>query len=146
MKTIITRKRSPNLRKATTKVSNRRARCIICNKFLKGQQTKFCSPKCKSKVQSNSVYRNQQKRGWNRKQKLIESMGGKCQICGYNKYLRALCFHHIDPVSKKISLDMRHLSNRSWKEVEIEAQKCQLLCMNCHMELHDTVKSAALTG
>lgn len=23
--------------------------------------------------------------------------GGKCQVCGYNKYVGALEFHHVDP-------------------------------------------------
>jgi hypothetical protein len=26
--------------------------------------------------------------------------GGKCQCCGYNKYIGALEFHHVDPEQK----------------------------------------------
>ena len=33
------------------------------------------------------------------KQKIIDAMGGCCQICGYNKCNAALELHHIDPSS-----------------------------------------------
>ena len=35
------------------------------------------------------------------KRRLVEHRGGKCEICGYDKSIRALEFHHIDPQSKK---------------------------------------------
>jgi hypothetical protein len=31
------------------------------------------------------------------KLKAVEYKGGKCIICGYNKSIRALQFHHLDP-------------------------------------------------
>ncbi|MEY4334993.1 MAG: phage FelixO1, partial [Bacteroidota bacterium] len=31
------------------------------------------------------------------KQKLVEHKGGCCEICGYNKCIEALEFHHKDP-------------------------------------------------
>jgi predicted Zn-ribbon and HTH transcriptional regulator len=31
-----------------------------------------------------------------RKQKLVEMFGGKCQTCGYNRSYKALDFHHVD--------------------------------------------------
>lgn len=31
-----------------------------------------------------------------RKRKLVELKGGKCEICGYNKCIEALEFHHLD--------------------------------------------------
>ena len=65
--------------------------------------------------------------------------GGKCQICGYNKCLEALHFHHKTPSEKNFSI-----SEAIWgvkkkisdKEIKKEIQKCILLCANCHYEMH----------
>jgi hypothetical protein len=56
--------------------------------------------------------------------------------CGYNKNTAALQFHHINPEDKLFQLDLRSLSNRKWSEIETEAEKCILLCSNCHAEYH----------
>ncbi|WP_125916732.1 hypothetical protein [Hymenobacter coccineus] len=37
---------------------------------------------------------------------------------------------------KSIKLDMRVLSNRNWDVIVAEASKCELLCSNCHAEVH----------
>lgn len=68
------------------------------------------------------------------KKRLVEHFGGKCQICGYSKSIRALQFHHIDPENKEFTINKRR-----WNLAVsmIEAHKCQLLCANCHFEIHD---------
>lgn len=77
-----------------------------------------------------------QKDRWkSRKLKAIEIMGGKCQLCGYNKNLAALEFHHIDPKEKEFVWNK--LNKRSWNRVLEELKKCLLLCANCHRELHN---------
>lgn len=38
------------------------------------------------------------------KQALVNLKGGKCSICGYNKSLRALQFHHLNPKEKDFAL------------------------------------------
>ena len=43
------------------------------------------------------------------KRRLVEHRGGKCEICGYDKSIRALEFHHIDPQSKKMSISKEFL-------------------------------------
>jgi len=63
-------------------------------------------------------------------------MGGGCRICGYAKNLAALEFHHRDESAKLFQLDLRSLSNRSWNRIEAEVQKCDLVCSNCHKEIH----------
>jgi hypothetical protein len=73
-----------------------------------------------------------------RRQRKLDSiayLGGKCEICGYNKYSGALDFHHKDPSQKSFSLSMGGL-NRSWELTKAELDKCQLLCANCHREIH----------
>lgn len=121
---------------ATRKNSN--LKCIICSKQLSGKQRKYCSSICKGKDGNNKYqdYSSQQLRARRRKLKLISMMGGKCNICGYNKNFAALSLHHIDPKEKSIKLDGRSLSNHSWKIVIKESQKCILLCHNCHSEVH----------
>jgi hypothetical protein len=113
-------------------------KCGNCQKILTGKQVKWCSEKCKCGFSNNKHqnYQAQQDRGRERKLKLIEMKGGGCEICGYNKSLAALSFHHLDPSIKKIQLDVRSLSNRKWDVVLNEFEKCQLVCANCHMELH----------
>jgi hypothetical protein len=37
----------------------------------------------------------------NTKDRIIESMGGGCCVCGYNITHRSLALHHINPMDKK---------------------------------------------
>ena len=113
--------------------------CVICERLLCGRQSKFCSRKCKNDFGNNRLqsYKAQQNRGRNRKLELVRLNGDKCGRCGYNKNLSALEFHHRDPGSKKFQLDLRSLSNRSWAKILNEAQKCDLVCSNCHKEIHN---------
>jgi transposase len=73
---------------------------------------------------------------WRRtvKRKLVERAGGACEICGYAQYLGALQFHHRDRRLKKFSIS-RNGTTRSWAELCAEADKCALLCANCHAEV-----------
>ena len=65
----------------------------------------------------------------------VELKGNKCQICGYNKYIGALDFHHIDESTKSFNLSVRGLT-RSWEKTKKELKKCILVCANCHREIH----------
>ena len=84
-----------------------------------------------------NVYEYQKKRHISRKYELINLMGGKCIICGYDKNYASLEFHHLNPKEKEFPLDARHLSNSSITSLLTEAKKCILLCANCHRELHN---------
>lgn len=68
-----------------------------------------------------------------RKSDLVYIMGGKCQICGYNKCEAALEFHHCDPNEKEFGLSSGNC--RSLEKDLREARKCILLCANCHREV-----------
>ena len=70
-----------------------------------------------------------------RKQKCIEYKGGKCQTCGYNNCAAALQFHHRDPNEKDFGLSHKGMPY-SWEKTKKELDKCDLLCANCHFELH----------
>lgn len=108
--------------------------CIVCGTPPTGRQTRFCSPTCKN--QHHQSYDAQKSRGLSRKLELVTALGGTCAICGYNKNLAALTFHHTDPTMKSFKLDMRTLSNRTYQAVLAEIDKCILVCHNCHAELH----------
>ena len=75
---------------------------------------------------------------WRRtsKDRIIQSMGGCCQICKYNKYSGALELHHIDPTQKDVSISRIRANCSSWESVVKELRKCILLCANCHREVH----------
>lgn len=83
-----------------------------------------------------NTYEYQKLRGLKRKIELIEQKGGCCEKCGYNKNVAAFDFHHKDPEQKDYQLDMRKLSNTSMIKLMEEVAKCELLCANCHRELH----------
>lgn len=106
--------------------------CIICGVVLSGQQSKYCSRKCKNT--GLAAGKIQKQRGLERKKKLVLTMGGGCSICGYKRNLAALSFHHTK--EKSFKLDMRSLSNRSMARIMLEVTKCILVCSNCHAELH----------
>lgn len=75
----------------------------------------------------------------NTKQKIIIAMGGKCQICNYNKCNEALDLHHIDPSIKEMSFGAIRASPKSWIKISEELKKCILLCANCHREIHNGI-------
>ena len=120
--------------------------CVQCGVSLSGRQTKFCSRECKNRSTNtqHQSYDAQQARGLRRKIRLVQSMGGYCHRCRYGKNLAALEFHHADPETKAFSLDLRSLSNRSWQAIVVEARKCELLCSNCHKELHNPYLNGVL--
>ncbi len=48
-----------------------------------------------------------------------------------------MVFHHKVPALKSFELDLRSMSNRTWQRVLAEVTKCELLCNNCHCEVHN---------
>ncbi len=70
--------------------------------------------------------------------KAIVYKGGRCSICGYNKCLQALEFHHSDPSKKDFGISAKGYT-RSWEMVSKELDKCILLCANCHREVHEGI-------
>lgn len=67
------------------------------------------------------------------KENAVKNKGGKCIICGYDKCIQALEFHHLNPNDKKFNISGSH--SRKEKDIEKELEKCILVCANCHAEI-----------
>jgi hypothetical protein len=65
---------------------------------------------------------------------LVAEAGGRCALCGYDRCVGALAFHHLDPLTKRFGLAEGGLA-RSLAESRAEVAKCVLLCANCHAEV-----------
>lgn len=70
------------------------------------------------------------------KSRLVEAFDGKCGICGYNKCIDVLEFHHIDSTTKEFGLGSVRGNIVSWNKIVTEVRKCVMLCSNCHKEVH----------
>ncbi len=44
--------------------------------------------------------------------KLVAEAGGACLLCGYNRYVGALHFHHLDPEQKEFAVSGRGFTGR----------------------------------
>ena len=79
------------------------------------------------------------------KERMIWVMGERCQLCGYDKCIKALELHHVNPKEKEYSIS-GNLLNNSWEKLSKELEKCILLCANCHREIHDNIENYNLTS
>jgi hypothetical protein len=70
--------------------------------------------------------------------RLVNLFGGECADCGF-KYdgtnARVFHFHHREPKFKSFTLG-NQLCNKAWDLILAEANKCDLLCANCHELKH----------
>ena len=110
---------------------------------------KTCSNcKIKKKLSEFYIYKSGRPHSWcyqcsdesstrlirERKERCIEYKGGKCIVCGYNKYIGSMTFHHLDPSVKNYNI--AKLKSYTLEELKPELDKCVLLCLNCHGETH----------
>ena len=65
---------------------------------------------------------------------LVAEAGGSCALCGYDRSMAGLHFHHLDPAAKAFGLSGRGMTV-SLEAARAEAAKCVLLCSNCHAEV-----------
>ncbi len=70
------------------------------------------------------------------KEELIKYKGGACSICGYNKSSVALTFHHLHNQAKEYDISVKIGNRYSLEFLKKEADKCILVCENCHREIH----------
>ena len=73
--------------------------------------------------------------------KINDTYGNKCNMCGYNKCFEALDFHHINPKEKEFDIAKLIHSNKNWDYINKELSKCILICSNCHREIHAELRN-----
>jgi len=132
---------------------NKRKYCLSCSPFGKHNTSqihllsvndknrvcKFCKKEFeynKSKGNTGEICRSCRAnvRRYAFKEILVKYKGGKCENCGYSKYIAALEFHHNDPKIKEFRIGGNH--SRSIESLKKEVDKCTLLCSICHLEHH----------
>jgi hypothetical protein len=64
---------------------------------------------------------------------LIEEAGACCAVCGYDRCIINLVFHHVDPSQK--SFGLCSTTTKSLAAYREEMEKCVLVCANCHGEI-----------
>lgn len=69
------------------------------------------------------------------KQACVEYMDTICIICGYDKCVAALEFHHKNPDKKEFGIAQGGITY-SWNKIYKEIKKCIMICSNCHKEIH----------
>ncbi len=67
----------------------------------------------------------------------------KCEICETDKYWR-LTFHHLDPSQKDGGVAEMVNNHKSRELIMKEIGKCQVLCQNCHQDVHHEMKWRSL--
>lgn len=77
------------------------------------------------------------------KKTLVDEAGGRCALCGFDEHPAALQFHHVDPSSKAFSIAEGGLT-RAIAKSRAEAEKCVLLCSNCHALVEVGAKSVSV--
>jgi hypothetical protein len=63
----------------------------------------------------------------------------KCSHCGYDRCIAALEFHHKDDNNKLYNIGHMVVGEYNVENITkllVETAKCDLLCANCHRELH----------
>ena len=109
--------------------------CKRCNQslsiseFYLRRNGRGVTPYCKKCTNEQAVERQQ-----TMKRQAVEYKGGRCEICGYNRYIGALDFHHVNPDEKAFIIAFA--KSTTFEKIRPELDKCQLVCANCHRELH----------
>ena len=96
--------------------------CKYCGEIITNSYYGRVCKKCHGKL-TLEVYRKGKIRA-------VEYKGGKCQICGYNKCAGSLQFH------KDKKFNGNYVRCHSFERIKKELDKCDLLCANCHGEIH----------
>lgn len=106
--------------------------CLFCGKYLSKFKNKLCCDACYEKIRKNK-----------RKLLKLEAVkykGGKCCICGYNKSIQALTFHHVNPENKKFNITkFMKFKDFDIDELCKELDKTICVCKNCHSEINSRI-------
>jgi hypothetical protein len=82
-------------------------------------------------------------KAWNKQEFIQKKTGMRCMVCKEKFPFELFAFHHLDPSTKKFSLKVA-----AWKGMKgpckrtlDEAEKCAVLCHNCHALEHVALRN-----
>jgi hypothetical protein len=75
---------------------------------------------------------------------LVAEAGGCCAVCGYDRCMVNLHFHHVDPATKSFALSVA--TGKGLSKLREEAKKCVLVCANCHGEIESRLIPSPAAG
>lgn len=82
-----------------------------------------------------------------RKRAAVEQFGNTCYRCGGEFNAAVFDFHHIDPTTKETSIAVLLQSLAlEHPKVQMELEKCVMLCSNCHRTVHATNENPVSTN
>ena len=89
------------------------------------------------------LVRNAARKAWTarEKQKAVDYKGGKCVCCGYSGCLAAMDFHHRNPKAKEGYGTGALVAHWTFERNRPELDKCELVCVRCHREIHAGVRT-----
>ena len=124
-------------RKDKISKDGRRSECKKCrNSYMQIQRRNPDGRFAKMESIRRKKYKNQ---GRERNREIVNNIKKKgCSICGYNKSLKALHFHHTAD-NKKYDVGWIVAEGLSYDLLIKEIDKCILVCSNCHHEMHDKI-------
>jgi len=124
-----------------------KSRCKKCDKEYMHKYNKNWYPKNKDRKreityawrennpEKEKAIQQRQRKKYSLMLKDLKSNG--CAICGYDKCVRSLDFHHVESKTKKFSININTVPRHSSQNIADEVCKCVLLCRNCHGEIHE---------
>lgn len=125
-------------------------RCAVCGAAIAARR-RYCGTGCEATARRATARTTEERKRdlvtgvvtWRQrlKARAVDYKGGRCQLCGYDRCLQALHFHHQDPSQKDFTVSGK---TKAWEDVRIELDKCLLLCANCHAEVHAGIVNAYL--
>lgn len=107
-------------------------KCLLCDKEYEQKRRKV--PFCYDCLPSGYKGGTEKRKLW--KKYVIKVKGGKCCKCGYDKCQEALDLHHRDGNIKTETPTELLRNAQNWEDIEKEIEACDLLCANCHREIH----------
>ena len=148
-----------NVQEVSQARSIRNAKCKNCTKHIclkcgkefvipnnKGHKStrRFCYD-CLPYETTDRIGRNMYHQLWVEYvlKKVKEKYGTSCTICGYSKNYAALEFHHVNMNEKEYSPAELIHNSYDLDAIFKELDKCQLVCANCHREIHHPNQSNA---
>jgi hypothetical protein len=117
--------------------------CRICESARK--QAKFLEDVEGNRQRNNehmrewrSVNKERDRKNWTelrrKKKEWLDSQKTACSICG-EANIACIDFHHKDSTKKDANLS-EAIARWSIKRLQIEMDKCVMICSNCHRKLH----------